>query len=114
MLTPHTFFPVAKPPKRALRSFEVFDLDRLVEILPEDAGLWIVSSKIDGERAQVHVDQGKATVFLDDGSKVDRSRIPEVFDLVEAIPYKQAILDAELVLVDSEGRLGDGTVCEEA
>ncbi|MBB1258351.1 ATP-dependent DNA ligase [Streptomyces alkaliterrae] len=62
-----------------------------------------VEEKLDGVRAQVHVADGRARVFTRTLDEITE-RLPEVTRLARGLPVGQAVLDGEVVALDTAGR----------
>jgi len=72
----------------------------LAEVGPRPA---VVDAKLDGIRIQVHRRDDEVRVFtrsLDDVT----ARVPEIVDLVRALPGGPLVLDGEALVVDDDGR----------
>jgi bifunctional non-homologous end joining protein LigD len=63
---------------------------------------WIHEVKFDGWRAQVHVEDGEATLFSKNGADLTR-RFRAIKSVIDLIPVDSAILDCELVACDEAG-----------
>jgi bifunctional non-homologous end joining protein LigD len=63
---------------------------------------WIHEVKFDGWRAQVHVEDGEATIFSKNGADLSR-RFRALKPVIDLIPAKTAIIDRELVACDEAG-----------
>ena len=63
---------------------------------------WIHEVKFDGWRAQVHVEDGEATIYSRGGSDLTR-RFRALQPVISSIPAKSAIIDCELVACDEAG-----------
>jgi bifunctional non-homologous end joining protein LigD len=63
---------------------------------------WIHEVKFDGWRAQVHVEDGEATIFSRTGADLTR-RFRALKPVIDAIPATSAIIDCELVACDEAG-----------
>ena len=63
---------------------------------------WIHEVKFDGWRAQVHVEDGEATIFSRNGADLT-SRFRALKPVIDLIPAKSAIIDCELVACDEAG-----------
>jgi DNA ligase-1 len=75
------------------------DAAAAIERLGTAAAEW----KLDGVRVQVHARDGVVTVFtrsLDDVT----DRMPEIVEIVRALPMRDAILDGEAIALDADGR----------
>jgi bifunctional non-homologous end joining protein LigD len=75
---------------------------------PPDGEGWLHELKLDGYRIQAHVTEqkrGGRKVTLYSRNGLDWThRMPEVARAVAMLPVKDAVLDGELVVLDSEGR----------
>lgn len=63
----------------------------------------LVDAKLDGIRIQVHVDAGEVAVFSRSLDLIT-ARVPEVVAVARALPARQAVLDGEVLALDSAGR----------
>ena len=63
---------------------------------------WIHEVKFDGWRAQVHVEDGSATIYSRNGADLTR-QFRALKPVIDAIPAKSAIIDCELVACDDSG-----------
>ena len=70
---------------------------------PPSGGEWIHEVKFDGWRLQLHKDGDAVTLFGRRGSDLTK-RFREVRDAVVALPCFAAIIDAEVVVCDSDGK----------
>lgn len=73
----------------------------LAKELPEGPG-WLHEVKFDGWRAQVHVEQGEATLYSKSGADYTK-RFRSLRPLISSIAVKSAIIDCELVACDEAG-----------
>jgi DNA ligase 1 len=74
-----------------------------VEAALERVGEAAVEWKLDGVRVQLHKDGDEVRVFtrtLDDVT----ARVPEVVEIVMALPVRSAVLDGELIALQPDGR----------
>ena len=74
-----------------------------VEAAMERVGEAAVEWKLDGVRVQLHKDGDEVRVFtrtLDDVT----ARVPEVVEIVMALPVRSAVLDGELIALQPDGR----------
>ena len=69
---------------------------------PPGGEVWIHEVKFDGWRAQVHVEEGEATLFSKNGVDLTR-RFRDLKPVIDFIPAKSAIIDCELVACDEAG-----------
>jgi bifunctional non-homologous end joining protein LigD len=69
---------------------------------PPSGPEWLHEVKHDGWRAQLHVIDGKATIYSKSGADLTR-RFKEIAHAVERLPVDMAILDAELTACDDSG-----------
>lgn len=63
---------------------------------------WLHEAKLDGYRAQVHVEKGAATLYSRNGADLTK-RFRALRNTIEAIPAKSAIIDCELVACGTDG-----------
>ena len=63
---------------------------------------WLHEAKLDGYRAQVHVENGSATLFSRNGADLTK-RFRAIRSTIEGIPAKSAIIDCELVACGPDG-----------
>jgi bifunctional non-homologous end joining protein LigD len=63
---------------------------------------WLHEVKFDGWRAQVHIEQGEATIYSKSGADITK-RFRSLRPLLSSIPVKSAIIDCELVVCDEAG-----------
>ncbi len=73
----------------------------LSDKLPKGDG-WIFEVKWDGVRALVHLDEGRLKIFTRNENRCEH-HYPELHELAKYVKAKQAILDAELVVMDEKG-----------
>jgi DNA ligase 1 len=74
-----------------------------IEAAMERVGEAAVEWKLDGVRVQLHKDGDEVRVFtrtLDDVT----ARVPEVVEIVMALPVRSAVLDGELIALHPDGR----------
>jgi len=74
-----------------------------VEVAMERVGEAAVEWKLDGVRVQLHKDGNAVRMFtrtLDDVT----ARVPEVVEIVLALPVRSAVLDGELIALQPDGR----------
>ena len=74
-----------------------------IEAAMERVGEAAVEWKLDGVRVQLHKDGDEVRVFtrtLDDVT----ARVPEVVEIVTALPVRSAVLDGELIALRPDGR----------
>ncbi|MEO6418074.1 MAG: DNA polymerase ligase N-terminal domain-containing protein, partial [Polyangiaceae bacterium] len=90
----------ARPPPE-LEEVSV-QLATLVPDLPKQAD-WTYEIKLDGYRAIVRLDDGKASIHSRNG-KDWSARFSRIRKAIEALPIENAIFDGEICAVDSEGR----------
>jgi bifunctional non-homologous end joining protein LigD len=64
---------------------------------------WLHEIKFDGWRAQAHVDNGSATLFTRNGIDTTQ-RFKGLAVVLRGIAARTAVIDAELVAVDEQGR----------
>jgi bifunctional non-homologous end joining protein LigD len=60
---------------------------------------WIHEVKFDGWRAQVHIEDGAATLYSKNGADITR-RFRSLRPALARVPVKSAIVDCELVACD--------------
>jgi bifunctional non-homologous end joining protein LigD len=63
---------------------------------------WLHEVKHDGWRAQLHLRDGKATIYGKNGGDLTR-RVKAIAATIERLPVSSAIIDAELVACDPDG-----------
>ncbi|CAA2142779.1 hypothetical protein [Hyphomicrobium sp. ghe19] len=63
---------------------------------------WLHEAKLDGFRAQVHVENGAATLYSRSGADLTK-RFRAIRSTIEGIPAKSAIIDCELVACGADG-----------
>ena len=63
---------------------------------------WIHEVKFDGWRAQIHVEDGEATIYSRGGTDITR-RFRAIHPVISSIPAKSAIIDCELVACNEAG-----------
>lgn len=89
-------------PVRPMLASSAPDLPAALSKLGQDAEV-AVDGKLDGIRVQVHKYDGRVHVFtrtLDDIT----DRLPEVAELVRALPARSMVLDGEAIALDPSGR----------
>jgi DNA ligase-1 len=89
-------------PLRPMLASSAADLDEAFAKLPRGVDV-AVDCKLDGIRIQVHKYDGQVWVFtrsLDDIT----DRLPEVVEVVQALPARAAVLDGEAIALDEDGR----------
>ena len=69
---------------------------------PPSGGNWIHEIKADGYRAQVHVRDGKATVYSRRGYDWTET-FASIARAAEALPVRHAVLDGEAIVQDANG-----------
>jgi ATP-dependent DNA ligase len=69
---------------------------------PPDGPEWLHEVKFDGWRAQLHIDQGQATLFSKGGADITK-RFRSLRTALCEIPCRQAIIDCELVACGPDG-----------
>ncbi len=91
----------------AMPSFIPPQLASVSDSVPPGTG-WLHELKLDGYRIQAHLTSatgGKRQVTLFTRSGLDWThRIPPIAKALEAVAVEQAVLDGELVVLDSEGK----------
>jgi bifunctional non-homologous end joining protein LigD len=70
---------------------------------PPSGDGWIHEVKFDGWRAQLHKSGDDVVIFTRNGADYTR-RFPAVRDSVLSLPVRSAIIDAEIVVCDSDGK----------
>ena len=75
---------------------------KLVEKPPEGSD-WIYEIKFDGFRA-LAIKDGENVTLLSRNNKSLNDRFPQAVTAVKKLPFKQGILDGEIVALDDEGR----------
>jgi bifunctional non-homologous end joining protein LigD len=70
--------------------------------IPPTGPEWLHEVKFDGWRAQVHLEQGEATIYSKSGADYTK-RFRSLRPLLNCIPVKSAIIDCELVACDETG-----------
>ena len=63
---------------------------------------WLHEAKLDGFRAQIHVEDGEATLYSRNGSDLTK-RFRAIKPVIDLIPARSAIIDCELVACDEKG-----------
>lgn len=87
--------PVAKPQKKAFSTAEFYK-QNMTELFPS-AHRWVVSSKEDGIRIQLHKDKTEIKFLSDEAKPAPRAKIPKIYIAVKKLPTR-CILDGELEL----------------
>jgi len=95
-IRPKILPPPHKPEKRAFKPQEVFNVDRLMELVPE--GVYDVSYKVDGLRARAWVVDRKASMYSDTGNKFSDDRVKPLLEALPKIFKHDVLLDGELVM----------------
>ena len=88
--------------KTALPDFIAPQLATLVKE-PPSGDQWLHELKFDGYRMLCRIDRGNVQFWSRNG-KDWTERFPNVVKAVKSLPVKSAILDGEIVVVDSQGR----------
>jgi bifunctional non-homologous end joining protein LigD len=70
---------------------------------PPSGDGWIHEVKFDGWRAQLHKFGDDVVIFTRNGADYTR-RFPAVRDSMLSLPVRSAIIDAEIVVCDSDGK----------
>lgn len=65
-------------------------------------GDWLHEVKFDGWGAQVHIEQGEATIYSKSGADITK-RFRSLRPLISSIPVESAIIDCKLVACDEAG-----------
>jgi bifunctional non-homologous end joining protein LigD len=73
----------------------------LTDKLPR-GGDWVFEVKWDGVRGLVYIDDGKLTIYTRNQNRCEK-QYPELLVLPHYLKAKQAILDAEIVVMDAQG-----------
>ena len=98
------FRPAVLRPVRPMLASAAADLTAALDKVREDAATPVAADgKIDGIRVQVHKAGEEVAVFtrsLDDITE----RVPEIADVVRALPAEELILDGEAIALDPAGR----------
>ena len=68
----------------------------------EEAGRSSVEWKLDGIRIQVHRDEDEVRIFTRNLNEIT-GRLPEIVELVRALPARKLVLDGETLAVDEKG-----------
>jgi bifunctional non-homologous end joining protein LigD len=76
----------------------------VLKTTPPVGSQWLHEVKFDGWRVQFHKDGDSAIVFSRNGFDLTR-RFPLFQDIVHSLPAVSAIIDAELVACDTDGKL---------
>ena len=71
--------------------------------LPPTGPKWLHEVKFDGRRAQLHKSGEEVTIFTRKGSDYT-ARFPAIRNSLRALPTASAIIDAEIVVCDSDGK----------
>ncbi|HEY7594908.1 MAG TPA: ATP-dependent DNA ligase [Actinophytocola sp.] len=66
-------------------------------------GAVVIEYKLDGARIQVHKDGDEVHVYTRTLREITRS-VPELVDLVQRLPARQAVLDGETLALNDDGR----------
>ncbi len=74
-----------------------------VDAALERLGHAAVEFKLDGARVQVHRQSDRVRVFTRSGNEVTEA-LPEIVDLVRALPVRSAVLDGEALALREDGR----------
>ena len=69
---------------------------------PFDDPEWIFEMKWDGYRALAAIDSGHVSLWSRNGLRLD-SKYPLIVQELKGLKFKSAILDGEIVALDSEG-----------
>ncbi len=98
------FRPAVLRPVRPMLASAAPDLTAALDKVRDDAATPVAADgKIDGIRVQVHRSGDEVAVFtrsLDDITE----RVPEIVDVVRALPAEELILDGEAIALDATGR----------
>jgi DNA ligase-1 len=89
-------------PLRPMLASSAADLPAALEKLGASRKL-AVDCKLDGIRVQVHKDDGQVRVFTRTLEEITE-RLPEVVEVVEALPARTLVLDGEAVALEPSGR----------
>ncbi len=98
------------PKSRAAKLPEFVEpmLAQLVEAPPADDG-WIYEIKFDGYRAQIAANGGEVKIYTRSGLDWTE-KFPEVAKAAAALDLNGALIDSEIVVLDSEGRSDFGAL----
>lgn len=97
-INPWKIPPPHKPEKKTFQPHEVFNLEKLKEIIPE--ATYDVSEKIDGLRCFAWVNNGEARMYSDVGSKFGDERVRPLLDGLKQVFKHNVLVDGELVMED--------------
>src|SRR6185312_11949167 len=75
----------------------------VLKAAPPSGGGWLHEVKFDGWRAQLHKQGDDVTIYSRNGSNYTR-RFPAIRDSLISLPARSAIIDAEIVVCDSDGK----------
>ena len=70
---------------------------------PPSGGGWLHEVKFDGWRAQLHKFGDEVVIFTRDGHDFT-GRFPTIRDSMLSLPARSAIIDAEIVVCDGDGK----------
>ena len=96
LIKPGTIPPVHKPEKKAFQPHEVFNVDRLQQILPE--AVYDVSYKVDGIRTYAWIINGRAVIYSDTGHEISKFRVQPILEALPKVFKKTCLVDGELVM----------------
>jgi len=77
--------------------------ETIVDAMEAEAGPMSIEWKLDGARIQVHRQDERVVVYTRNLNDVT-ARVPEVVDVVRAMPARELILDGEVIALMSSGR----------
>jgi DNA ligase-1 len=87
-------------PLRPMLAASAPDVAAALATMPGEVAL---ETKLDGIRLQAHVDDGAVSLFTRTLEDVT-DRLPEVVQVLRALPVRQAVLDGEVIALDKTGR----------
>ncbi|MEM1023663.1 MAG: ATP-dependent DNA ligase [Myxococcota bacterium] len=76
--------------------------ESLEEVFAQDEG-WVFERKLDGARVQIHREGNEVRVFSRLLNEVTEA-VPEIVDLVRALPVRSLVLDGEVIALEANGR----------
>ncbi len=87
----------------AVRPMLASSAPTVTEALATCGGTAVLDAKLDGIRVQVHKAAACVAVFTRTLEDITH-RLPDLVNLVEALPVEDAVLDGEALVMDSDGR----------
>ena len=75
----------------------------VLKAAPPSGDGWIHEVKFDGWRAQLHKLGDEVVIFTRNGHDYTR-RVPAIRDSMLSLPVRSAIIDAEIVVCDGDGK----------